>query len=188
MEDKEILKKVADTLLDDAIEISLKIKPKNRFEQLMQKYGLMPTAKKYHTTGITLRNMIRISKVLLSVNLKPIPDHETLEWSYEVVQDQAFKMADVIAIAIHNKKSERPDCLVDTILDSMDSKALMRYSDLIRDQLNLSDFISSIASVRTMNILTEASPMRPEIIAEPIVVSGESAETSSSIFGTATIL
>ena len=183
-----MLNKTADTILDEPIELGFDIKPDGKWDRFCQWIGVKPKYATFKVKGATLRNMIRISRLLLKVDLIQLPNESIIDWGYRIVLAEAERMADIIAIAIHNSKSDRPQYLVDLILDNFDSAELKAISNLIMDRLNVSDFIGSIASVRTINLLTEASPERPEIIAEPIVISGEQSEELKGIFDGAQII
>lgn len=179
-----MLQKTADTFLDEPIQIAIDIKAQGKWHSFLQRIRVKPKQAVYQVKGCTLRNMIRISRILLEVDFKPAPKDNTIEWGYGLVDSEGERMAEIIAIAIHNRKEARPEYLLDLILDNFSAGELRKVSGIILDRLNVSDFISSIASVRTMNLL--ASPQEPEIIAEqPIVTSGEQLEGLKNIFDTA---
>ena len=183
MEDKEIQKKAADIILDEPIKVQFDILPQSKIHRIFQRIGIQPKSATYYVKGATLRNMLRISSILTDIEIKEVPEGDKIEWTYNIIKSETVRMAEIIAIAIHNRKSERPQSLVDLIMDNFTATELKGVSNIILDRLNVEDFIRSIASVRTMNILATASPKaKPEIIAEPIVTSGEQLEAFQSIF------
>lgn len=186
--DKQTLHKVADTILDKPITLTIDIKPQGQVHRIAQRLGISPKIETYNITGITLTNMIRVSDLLLDIDAAPISDNQALEWAYRAVSRETKRMAEIIAIAIHNKRTEPPEALSQMILNNFTAGELRAVTDIILDRLDMPSFINSIASVRTMNILEEASPQGPEIIAAPIAISGELSAELSNIFDTAKIM
>lgn len=178
-----MLKKTAETILDEPIVLTVDIKPQSKFHSLLQRLRIKPKKINYSIHGTTLRNMLRISKLLIDINLKPIPDNGVTEWSYNILITESERMAEIIAIAIHNSRSERPRSLINLIMDNFTASELKGVTSLVLDRLNVADFINSIASVRTMNLLSQASPQGPEIIAEPEIFTQQSEELKNIFVG-----
>ena len=183
MTDKEILHKVADTILDNPITLTVDIKPQGKIHAWSQKIGLSRKVETFNVTGATLTNMIRIADILLDVDIKTINPGQALEWSYTLIKNEGRRMAEVIAIAIYNRVDNRPDSLVELILNNLTAPELKYAYSLVAERLNITDFIDTIGLAREMNLLAETSPTGPETIAAPITISGESAEALSSILG-----
>lgn len=173
-------KKIADTLLDEPLVISIDvdsepIKPKNKLEKILQKIKLKrketkPRIVEFKLTSCKLRTMVRISRLFLNLDSSPMPDvKDVLEYAYKSIDTNAYLLAEILASAIHNRKDEVPQSLIDLLYDNIKPRELRYFMDVVVDKLNVSDFISSIALVRNLNVI-EASP---EVMEELIAPSGQ---------------
>src|SRR5689334_10986117 len=94
----KILEQVADSVLDKEVVLEVDVY-REWWERLLKK----PAKRKFVIKPITLGSLIRISKLLLTVDLT-IDDVKTLlESSYHAMVDHGETIAHIIAIAIHNK-------------------------------------------------------------------------------------
>lgn len=184
MQEKKILSDVADTLLEEPKELSYDIKPKSWIHKTLQKWKWMPKKRTVQITGATLGTMIRISKLLLSIDVTPMPQDRLLDWSYEQIESGAPILARVVAAAIHNQKSQVPEKLVDEITDNFTAQELLTTSQIIIGQIDIMAFLTTIRSVRSASLLkeTELSLEKPE----EIIASGEQSIQASNIFASAT--
>lgn len=184
MEENKVLSKAADTLLDEPKDLSYDIKPKSRIHAILQQWGWMPKKRTVQITGSTLGTMIRLSKLLLSIDITPMPQDRLLDWSYEQIESGAPVLARVIAAAIHNKKSQVPESLVNEIMDNFTAQELLATSQIIIGQIDIMAFLTTIRSVRSASLLQqpELSLEKPE----EIIASGEQSIQASNIFASAT--
>jgi len=159
-----IEQKVAETILDEPVEITVNvgeqsIKPKGFFHKLLQRIGLKPKVipgykRVFKIQGAKLSTMVRVSKLRLRVQQKPVPqDNSIIDYAYERVIEEARLHAEIIAAAIHNHSSEVPSDLIDFIYDNFEAQDLKDASDVVTEQLNLVDFLNTTTSIRTMNVL-----------------------------------
>lgn len=167
-----IEEKVLDTLLDTPVKVEIDMLPKHIFHKLLQTLKIRPKKVVFEIRGATLRTMLRISKLLLSVKTKQLKsESDLLNFSYDSILSNTETLAKVIATAIHNKKSEVPKNLVDIILDNMTAKEVSFISDLVIEKLNVIAFISTISSIRGITLMEMSPKGSGEIIA-----SGELSE------------
>lgn len=185
MNPKEILIKVADTIDDQAVKLSVQTVKEKKIPLLGIKTGLKTTEKTFWIKGITLRSMVRISKLLLSMETGPKPPDNYLEWLFANISDNAYKLAECIATAIHNQKSPTPKKLILELYDSFTAEDLFKVIQAVIDKLNVVPFLSTIASVRTISVIqpNPASPMEQT----EIIASGEQSAVLSNILGSARI-
>ncbi len=183
-EQNKVLSDAADTLLDEPKELSYDIRPKNRIHGLLQSWGWMPVKRTVTITGATLGTMIRVSKLLLSLQVTEMTKERFLDWSYEQIESGAPVMARVIAAAIHNRKSAVPESLVNEILDNFTAQELLITAQVVIGRIDIMAFLTTIKSVRSASLLKqpEVSLEKPE----EIIASGEQSIQASNIFASAT--
>lgn len=168
MENKnDILQAAAGTILQNGITLEVDIPSRNRLHAYFQKKGWMARKKTFTIHPVTIGSLVRISKILVGVDLKKIAS----ESLHAMVVDSADKMAEVIAIAIHNRKGDTPPRLVSFILNHFTAAELLNTIGVVLNQMNVSDFLKSIVSATGMNLM-ETSPVDPE----ETIASGEPLE------------
>ena len=198
MTENEIIIKSADTIDEDVV--TLKISTTETVQKRIPKHSLfgfkwgfedveetVPLLSVFHIRPATLRTMSRISKELVGDDLPPMPEDNTyLQWVFNAINDNVEKQARILAIAIHNQKSEVPTELVDFILDSFTATDLFKVIQAVIDKLNIIPFMNTITSTKSIQVLKteQVSPIENE----EIIASGEQSEVLSSILGSATII
>lgn len=197
MTEKEILIKAANVIDDTAINISCTVEEervvvRHRYSLFGFKFGkkaetqIIPVKRAYCITGATLRTMLRVTKLILQMDGVVQPKNITSDWILSLVANNVELTAQAIAAAIHNRKSEVPAKLVDEILDNIDSDDLQKVMAAVIDKLNLTSFISTIGSVRSMQMMqTETQPSPQEQV--ETIAPGQQLESLQSILGSATI-
>ena len=146
----DILKKVADTVTDTPIKITVGIRPQSRIHAWLQKIGAMPKVRTFMVYQTTLGNLIRISGLLVSMD----GDIMTIvKDGYKAVDEYGPIFSRIVAIAIHNKKSEPPKKLLDFIDANITPAELADLLGVVLKQMNLQDFLSSIILTKGVNVL-----------------------------------
>jgi hypothetical protein len=145
---ENILEKVADTVLEKPVVIEVDVAGTWYKKAHKATFELRP---------ITLGSLIKISKLLLSIDDK-INSQDWLNSSYAAMEKHGNTIAKIIAIAIHNRKSDPPASLVNLVLHNFTSKELLSTLAIVLKQMGVSTFISSIVSMKGLNILVETSP------------------------------
>ncbi len=183
MNEKEILIKVADTIDEQTVKISIQTVKEKKIPFIGIKTGQKTLKKSYQIKGSTLRTMVRISKLLLTMETGPKPDNNYLEWLFANIADNGYKLAQCVATAIHNQKSETPKKLIEELYDNFTAEDLFKVVQAVIDKLNVVPFLSTIASVRTISIIQPESASPTE--QTEIIASGEQSEVLSNILGSA---
>jgi hypothetical protein len=176
---KEVLQKVADAVTDRPTTIVVDVNYSNRWQKKLQKWNVLPKQRQFDIAPITLGSLIRISKLLLEINISI--EELKVKWkdsSYQAMYLHSETMAKVIATAIQNTREEPPASLVAFILNHFSSKELLAVMNIITGKMDITSFISTIVSARGINVLesqtagattaskSEASPLtRTETIA-----------------------
>jgi hypothetical protein len=174
----DILSHVSDVATQKAAELEVDILPTGKVHSLLQAWKVLPKKRLFTINPVTYGNLIRISKLLLSIDMSVFDMKNPLESNYHAIAGNAETIAKVVAIAIHNNRSEPPASLVQFILFNFTSNEMVGTLGIVLKQMNVAGFMTSIISVRGLNVLesgiasvknaneSEMSPMdQREIIA-----------------------
>jgi hypothetical protein len=172
---KETLQAVADAALQEPVIMDVDVKPQSRFFALLQKYGLKPKVRTLTIHPIVMGNLIRISKLLIDIDMTVFDLKQLLESNYQAMAKYGDHVVQVVAIAVHNGKSEPPRELVEFIRYNFTSHELLAVLGLVAKQMNVMSFMSSIISIKGMNVLTSQKEMSP-ISQGEIIAPGASLE------------
>ena len=150
----ETLQKVAETVLAEPVRVTVDIKPKNHWHRKAQAWGWMPKKKEFPITPICLATLLRISKILLTIDIRLHQDqHKLLNEIYQAIDRHAEKMAMIVALAIRNSDGPVDANLVAFILRNFTAKEIMTVLSVVVKQMDVSSFLSSIISIRGLNVL-----------------------------------
>lgn len=157
MEENKILSATADTILEKPMRIDVEILQPRWWEKIAMKAGLMKARRSFMIRPATLGNMIRISQLLLGVDVELYKTTSFLDASYQVIGAHAETMARVIATAVNNGKDTPSERLVRFFLHNLTAKELKTISAIAVKHMDVENFMISIVSIRGRNIL-ETSP------------------------------
>jgi hypothetical protein len=147
------LERAADTILEEPVKVEVDNNPQNKIEEILQKWGILPKKKTFYIQNITLRNLVRVSKLLLSIEPGTFDRENILDSNYKAMGKHSETVAKIVAIALHNKRSEPPQRLVSFIMDQFTAKELEGVLGIVIKQMSVTDFMKSIISVRGLNLL-----------------------------------
>jgi hypothetical protein len=149
----ETLKKVADTLLERSVTLEVDISPQSRVQRLLQRWGLIPKKKTYVIAPINLGSMIKISKSILCLDVSSFQAESMLNTHVKIVEGHGREVAKIIAYAVVNQKKDPPESLIDEILWNFSSLDLLRTLSIVLRQMDNTSFMSSIISMKGLNLL-----------------------------------
>jgi hypothetical protein len=154
---KPTLSKVADTVLSKPLTLEVDIIYHSKLKKKLQDWKVLPKKRVFEVHPITLGSLIRISKLLLSIEIKleQLSKENWQETSYKAMRDHSKTIAEVVAVAITNNVQEPKKSLIDFILYNFTAKELMAVLSVVIGQMNITDFMSSIVSVRALNALEQ---------------------------------
>jgi hypothetical protein len=150
---EDILSKVSDVTTQQPVELEVDVLPVNIVHQYLQQWKILPKKRRFTIGGTTYGNLIRISKLLLSINMKVYDLKNPLESNYLAIDQNAETIAKVVAIAVHNKRTEPPASLVQFILFNFSAAEMVSTLGIVMKQMNVTGFMTSIISVRGLNVL-----------------------------------
>jgi hypothetical protein len=157
----KVLSEVADTVLDEPVVLTVDVRPQSRLHALLMKWKLLPEKKVFQVRPICMGSLIRISRLILSIDAGKVDFKNMLESNYRFVDQYAETAAQVIAIAITNSKQKPSGRLVKFILHNFSSSELLSTILIVVRQMGVQNFMSSIISLRGLSVLEDA--VSPEV-------------------------
>lgn len=159
-----VLKDVASAVTHESMDLVVTIIPCNAIHALLQNWGLLPTKRVLAVRPVTLGTLIRISKLMLTIDTAALEKGNVLDGNYQLIEQHGKTVAGVIALAIHNNREKPSPRLVRFILTNFTAKELLAAMATVLRQMNVQTFMTTIISVRGMNVLAkgetpEVSPM-----------------------------
>ncbi len=159
----ETLQQVADTTLQKPISLTVDVHARNKVHGWLLRWGIAPKQRVFVIKPIYLGTLVRISKALLSIEFK-IPDNNAqkqgalLDVNYEAIVAHSKTMAGIVAMAIVNADKEPDKKLVSFIIRNFTTKEMMAVLAHVLKQMDITSFMTSIISVRGLNVLEIVPP------------------------------
>ena len=181
---KETLQAVADATIQEPVIMDVDVRPRSKVFSLLQDWGISPKKRALTITPIVMGNLIRISKLLVDIDMTIYDMNNLLESNYKAISQYGDSVVKIVAIAVHNGRSEPPKSLEHFIRDNFSSQELLAVLGIVVKQMNVSSFMSSIISLKGFSVLESGrkSEMSPASSAE-IIAPGASLEALQSISG-----
>lgn len=152
----EVLSEAADSLLDKPIKLTVDIRPSGKIHAQLISWKICPAKKEFLIQPICLGSLIRISKLILSIDTKQIDFDNMLDSNYRFAASYAGIAAEVVAIAITGGRDEPPRRLVEFILTHFTPRELLATIAVILQQMGVQNFMHSIISLRGLSVLENA--------------------------------
>lgn len=153
MNEKEILASANDAILEQPIKFNVKVKPKGWFHKLLVKLRIKPSVIALSIEPTVLGARVWYSKALLGVDVSEEDTNKPLVvLNHELTIEYTEKMAKAVASAIHNRNSEPPQWLIDTILDNFSANDFINVVNVLKEHINSKDFLNSIISLKGMSL------------------------------------
>ncbi|MBC7948653.1 MAG: hypothetical protein H7Y42_12270 [Chitinophagaceae bacterium] len=153
---KETLNAVPDAINQKSIKFEIDILTRNRFHAFLQKRGWAPTKRSYEIRPIVLGNLLRISKLLLTIDPAEFSGGNFISTSHLLIANHTDTLAKIVAIGVQNSRNEPSEELVSTIRDNLTSGELIGLLNGVMKQMDLNSFIGSIILIKGLNVLESA--------------------------------
>jgi hypothetical protein len=155
----EVLNKSADVILDNKVRIAIGIAPRNRMHALLQKYKILPSEKIMQMAPLYLGTLIKISKEIIGIEDTLFGNNNgLLNENYQAINKHSYTIAKIIAIAFENRKEGPSEKLIGFIINNFTTKELLSVFAVVLRQADLTSFMTTIISIKGVNILKEKSP------------------------------
>jgi hypothetical protein len=184
MDALETLSKVSNAITEEPVKIEVEVEPQNWLHAWLQKGKwsgkFFPKTKVLFMHPIRMGSLIRISRLVLTIDksvlnqLKGLKNNfENTAFSHEIITNHGETLIQVVAMAIHNRKSDPPKWLVEMIRNQFAPKALLEVLMAVLRMMDTQNFTLSIISIRGLNILemnpqTQGSSIAPGTSSEEL--------------------
>ncbi|MBU7577197.1 MAG: hypothetical protein KAF40_03970 [Flavihumibacter sp.] len=145
-----MLKETAAAILEDSIKLKITGDEKHSWFWWKTKR----VTREFEIRPLTLGSLIRISRIILSIDPEIFNKERILEALYGAADKHGTELARVVAIAFTNSRREPADSLISFIQESITTPQLKEVLGVIILQMDVRSFMSSIVSIRGMNLLT----------------------------------
>lgn len=154
----ETLAKAVDALVSEPIKVEVDIHPQSLWEKSLQRLRILPKTKVFVIRPITLGNLARISKLLLSIDISPDQLRDQgISLVYELMSEHSETVSRIVAVAIDNRKEGPSEKLVQFILHQFTAAEIMSVFSIVVKQMDMKSFMNTIISVRGVNVLEKKS-------------------------------
>ena len=143
-----------DAVLDNAVRVDIEVLHPVWWEGWGIKFGWLPAKRTYNIKPATLGTMIRISKLLLEIEIESLKTNTSaLDANYKLYDQHGEHLAQVVAIAIQNNKEQPDKKLVRFLQNNLTGKELFSITQVVVKQLDVLSFMSTIISIRGVSLL-----------------------------------
>jgi len=148
----EILKNVADTIAEKPVEIKIDILKRTWYHKLTKRKQRV-----FEIKPLALGSLVKISKELIDIDMSLFDTSNLLESNYKLIDNYGEKMARIIAIAVVNQKQDPANELVQFFINNLSAKELLQVASIVLQQMNISDFMHTIISIKGANVLQKGT-------------------------------
>lgn len=160
------LNNVLDTVNEKPVKVTYTIRPKNKWHELMQRWGLSAKEVSRMIEPVKMGTLHRIAEELLKIDANFYDPKKIMESTMRAAKDYTHNMARVVALCMHNRPGDVPERMVKEVMDNFSARELQGVMLIVLKQMDIGPFINSIISMRGMNVVAkEVSLQAGEIIA-----------------------
>jgi hypothetical protein len=156
MEKEAILSQVADTVTDEPIKIIVDVIVKEKSWKNIFKKRSTLEHREFVLKQITIGNMMRISKLLLKIDVSIINTKDLLNSGYNAIETHGDTLVEIVAIALKNTKEYPETSLIEFIKWNFNSEDLYAVFGKILQQMNVVAFMHTIISMKGLSVLESA--------------------------------
>lgn len=145
--------KIVEAFLDEPEKVAVIDMPRRGILQLLR---LKPPQKKeLYMTGATPATMYKISALIGSLKTKSNKEGTSAK-VYDIIHSNIGTLVKFVAIAIHNKKGDPPEWLLDALQHQLPIEKLKHIADIAYRRLGVEPFFGIMGLVREIDLLSEA--------------------------------
>jgi hypothetical protein len=152
-DETEVLKKVADAVTQKAITFDLDVTAHTWWQRLLQRLRLMPKKRSFSINPLTLNQLQKISKLLLPIALNDF----TPDGILKLMINHGRDCAEIVAIAVTESRQDPSKKLIDTFFFNLAKDDMTTALKIVLHQMSVLNFITTIASIRSLNTLETKS-------------------------------
>ena len=161
--DKQIRQDAVDSILEKGVDFTITVQNKSIFNKL----HLTPVKRKFIIYPIKMGSLLKISKILLDLDTEELlgvmkddgngkgKDVNILDLGAKNIVENKDKLIMMIAYGIVNSEKEPPKSLIRFLNDNLTAKEGLKVLTLVIQQMDVSPFLASLASIKGMNLLAK---------------------------------
>jgi hypothetical protein len=149
MQDNQILSAVADTVLEKATRIEVEIVNPRWWESIGIRLKMIKPVRSFSIKPATLGTMVRISQLLLDIDISPYQaGNNVLISSLPVLKNDGEKVVQAFAAAISNNRAGPSKSLIAFLRNNVTASDLMKIQKVVLTHLNVVPFMNTIILMR----------------------------------------
>ena len=157
--DKEIRQNAIDSILEKGVDFTITIQNKT----ILNKLHLAPIERKFVIYPIKMGALLKISKILLDLDTEELvgamknegKEVNILDLGAKNIIENKDKLIKMIAYGITNCEKEPSKGLIKFLNNNLTTKEGLRLMTLVVQQMDVSPFLASLASIKGMNLLAK---------------------------------
>lgn len=147
-EDKTLLKKTADAVLEKGVTLEVDILHPTWLQRLRKQ-----TKRTFIIKPASLATLVNISNEFLGVEVDLTDRNNILKIVQQLAVKESYRLAKVIAYAITNSRQDPSKELIDFVYYNFEVAELQKVVALVVDKIHYSSFLNSIVSIKGTNVL-----------------------------------
>lgn len=168
---KEDIKNIAGAVIESPTEFKIKLDNPSRWDKILIWLRLKKSEIVFEVKRPCLGLAMKITELSQQLKDVPVPDSRQEDWANDFRASNTLKLAEILATYIHGKWREKtPQWLIDFVLDNVNDYDLAAINRIIDSQTNILPFISSIASMRSLDVVTKSLEASPPSTGETIAL------------------
>ena len=158
-DDNKVRQNAIDSILEKGVDFKITVSKTNIFHKL----NLIPTQRKFVIYPIRMGSLLKISQILLDLDTEELlgvmknesKDVNILDLGAKNIVENKDKLIKMIAYGIVNSEKEPPKSLIKFLNENLTAKEGLKVLTLVIQQMDVSPFLASLASLKGMNLLAK---------------------------------
>lgn len=149
-------KQIVATILEEGVDFAVTVNKRN----LLHKWGILPSERKFVIYPIVLGTLLKISEELLEVDSQEFESLKEKEGGSEILDigvrniiKNKDKMIKIIAYGIINANKEPSKKLLKFLNANLTAKEALKIVLVVIRKMDVTDFLASIVSMKGMNLI-----------------------------------
>ncbi|MEO7016273.1 MAG: hypothetical protein ABI067_06990 [Leifsonia sp.] len=156
-----VLPKVADTLTERAVKLTIDVKPKNKLEAWLIKRGFKPSKRFFEIKPQRVANVYRIAGRAVKLDTgKLFQTEDRIGSMMDVIARHGEDIFYIVACAIQNDHREPTDEMIEIVKNEFEMNDILKVMQIAVSNYNINAFLNTIALTVGVDALntTKASP------------------------------
>lgn len=161
MDEKEVLRKVVDTITQSPLRIEIDVVHTNLLDRLLIRLKIRKCKKTFEIKPLVYAQGMRITKELLKVDGNTLGTGNIVTSAFKLLAEKGDLVARCLAIAVGDPRKDPDPALVSFFLNNMTpSEGALIISKLL-DKVDVKSFMSTIISATGMSLMKPREIIAP---------------------------